>query len=53
VICSHLLFSVQKENFAYKIYLRLGFEIILEKEEEFIMLKHFVKAILCYALELF
>ena len=32
--------SVQKENYAYKMYLKLGFEIISENEEEFIMVKH-------------
>lgn len=34
--------SVQKENFAYKMYLKLGFEVILENGEEFIMIKHLV-----------
>lgn len=31
--------SVQKVNYAYKMYLKLGFEVIAEKEEEFLMLK--------------
>lgn len=31
--------SVQKANYAYKMYLKLGFEIISENEEEFIMRK--------------
>lgn len=31
--------SVQKENYAFKIYLKVGFEIIEEKEEEYIMVK--------------
>lgn len=31
--------SVQKVNYAYKMYLKLGFEVIAEKEEELIMLK--------------
>lgn len=31
--------SVQKANYAYKMYLKLGFEIISENEEEFIMVK--------------
>ncbi len=31
--------SVQKENFAAKMYQKLGFQIISENEEEFLMLK--------------
>lgn len=31
--------SVQKANYAYKIYLKLGFEVISESEEEFLMVK--------------
>lgn len=31
--------SVQKTNYAYNMYLKLGFEVIAEKEEEFIMVK--------------
>lgn len=29
--------SVQKANYAYKMYLKLGFEVISENEEEFLM----------------
>lgn len=29
--------SVQKENYAYKLYLKVGFTIVEEKEEEYIM----------------
>lgn len=31
--------SVQKENYAYKMYLKLGFKVISESEEEFLMIK--------------
>jgi ribosomal protein S18 acetylase RimI-like enzyme len=31
--------SVQKANYAYKMYLNLGFEVVAENEEEFIMVK--------------
>lgn len=31
--------SVQKENYAYKMYLKLGFKVISESEEEFLMVK--------------
>lgn len=31
--------SVQKANYAYKMYLKAGFEIIKENDEEYIMLK--------------
>lgn len=31
--------SVQKANYAYKMYLKLGFEVIAEREEEFLMLR--------------
>ena len=31
--------SVQKENYAAKMYKRLGFQIIEETEEEYLMLK--------------
>lgn len=31
--------SVQKANYAYKIYLKLGFEVISESAEEFLMVK--------------
>lgn len=31
--------SVQKANYAYKLYLKLGFEVISESEEEFLMVK--------------
>ena len=30
--------SVQKENFATKMYLKLGFQIIRETDEEYLML---------------
>ena len=30
--------SVQKANYAYKMYLKLGFEVISENEEEFLMI---------------
>lgn len=33
--------SVQKENYAAKMYQKLGFEIVKEKEEEYIMLYQF------------
>ena len=33
--------SCQKENYAVRMYLKLGFEIIGENEEEFIMVYHF------------
>lgn len=29
--------SVQKANYAYKLYLKLGFEVVSESEEEFLM----------------
>lgn len=32
--------AVQKENYAVKMYLKLGFEILLEKDEEYIMVNH-------------
>ena len=32
--------SVQKANYAAKMYLKLGFEIISENEEEYIMVKN-------------
>lgn len=32
--------SVQKANYAAKMYLKLGFEIVNENEEEYIMVKH-------------
>ncbi len=32
--------SVQKANYAVKMYRKLGFEIVEEKEEEYIMVKH-------------
>lgn len=32
--------SVQKANFAAKLYLKVGFEIVDENEEEYIMVKH-------------
>lgn len=31
--------SVQKENYAYKMYRNLGFETVAEREEEFLMVK--------------
>ena len=31
--------SVQKENYALKMYLKIGFEIVKENEEEYIMVK--------------
>ena len=31
--------SVQKANYAYKLYRKVGFEVVEEKEEEFIMVK--------------
>lgn len=31
--------SVQKANYAYKMYLKLGFEVIAENAEEFLMIK--------------
>lgn len=31
--------SVQKANYAFKMYLKLGFEVISENNEEFIMVK--------------
>ena len=31
--------SVQKANYAYKMYLKLGFEVISENEEEYLMIK--------------
>lgn len=31
--------SVQKANYAYKMYLKLGFEIVAENAEEFLMIK--------------
>lgn len=35
-----LSLSVQKENYAYKMYLKHGFEIIDENEEDYIMVKY-------------
>lgn len=35
----HVSLSVQKANYATKLYLKLGFKIIKETEEEFIMIK--------------
>ena len=32
--------SVQKANYAAKMYRKLGFEIVIEKEEEYIMVKY-------------
>lgn len=32
--------SVQKANYAAKMYRKLGFEIVMEKEEEYIMVKY-------------
>ena len=32
--------SVQKANYAAKLYQKIGFEIIRENEEEYIMVKH-------------
>ena len=32
--------SVQKANYATKMYLKLGFEIVNETKEEYIMLKY-------------
>lgn len=32
--------SVQKANYAVKLYLKVGFEIVKENEEEYIMVKH-------------
>lgn len=32
--------SVQKANYAAKMYLKIGFEIIMENEEEFVMICH-------------
>ncbi len=37
---SRVSLSVQKANYAAKIYLKIGFEIIRENEEEFIMIYH-------------
>lgn len=31
--------SVQKENYAYNLYKKVGFEIIKENDEDFIMVK--------------
>jgi len=33
--------SVQKENYAARMYLKLGFEIVSENREDFIMVKNF------------
>jgi ribosomal protein S18 acetylase RimI-like enzyme len=33
--------SVQKENYAARMYLKLGFEIVSENREDFIMVRHF------------
>lgn len=35
--------AVQKENYAHKMYLKLGFEIIEETDVEYIMVKHIGK----------
>jgi ribosomal protein S18 acetylase RimI-like enzyme len=35
-----LSLSVQKGNYAYKMYLKHGFEIIGENEEDYIMIKY-------------
>ena len=32
--------SVQKANYAAKMYRKLGFEIVIDKEEEYIMVKY-------------
>ena len=32
--------SVQKANYAAKMYLKIGFEIIRQNEEEFVMICH-------------
>jgi len=34
-----IVFSVQKKNAAVRFYRRLGYEIVLENEEDYIMLK--------------
>lgn len=36
--------SVQKANYAFKMYQKTGFEIIAENEEDYIMVCHFPKA---------
>lgn len=38
---SYVSLSVQKANYAAKMYLKIGFEIVRENEEEFIMIKIF------------
>ena len=38
---SHVSLSVQKANYAAKMYLKIGFEIVRENEEEYIMLYTF------------
>lgn len=38
---SQVSLSVQKANYAAKMYLKIGFEIVRENEEEFIMIKIF------------
>ncbi len=37
---SQVSLSVQKANYATKMYLKIGFEIIRENEEEFVMIYH-------------
>ena len=36
----HVSLSVQKANYAAKMYLKIGFEIVRESEEEYIMICH-------------
>lgn len=36
----HVSLSVQKANYAAKMYLKIGFEIVRESEEEYIMIFH-------------
>ena len=38
--------SVQKENYAFKMYQNLGFKIIGETEEEFIMMYDLTKTVI-------
>lgn len=37
IIYSRVSLSVQKANYAAKMYLKIGFEIVKENEEEYIM----------------
>ena len=37
---SRVSLSVQKANYTAKMYLKIGFEIIRENEEEFVMICH-------------